>query len=77
VISRIDPAWITRRLAVATPANTSRGLLVAAIINLGALSGLAPSLSFTPEQAREWFDQGDPLPPEIANALTQRPEIVS
>lgn len=68
-ISKIDPAWIARRLADAPPANASRGLLVASIINLGALSDLAPALGFTPEQARKWFDLCESLPPEIVNAL--------
>lgn len=76
-ISKIDPAWIARRLADAKPANASRGLLVASIINLGPLSDLAPSFGFTPEQAREWFDQGGTLPPDIANALAQRLEIAN
>lgn len=76
-ISKIEPAWMARRLADATPINSSRGLLVASIINLGALSGLAPALGFTPEQAREWFDRGEFLPPEIADALTQRLEIAN
>lgn len=71
-ISKIDPAWIARRLADAGPANATRGLLVAGIINLASLSDLAPSLGFTAEQAREWFDQGQALPPDIANTLATR-----
>lgn len=72
VMLKIDPAWIARRLVDAAPANASRGLLVAGIINFAALSDLAPSLGFTPEQARKWFDQGQALPPDIANALATR-----
>lgn len=71
-ISKIDPTWIARRLADAAPAKASRGLLVASIINLAALSDLAPSLGFTPDQAREWFDQGQALPPSIAHNLATR-----
>lgn len=71
-ISEIDPAWTARQFADATPANASRGLLMVSIINLGVLSDLAPAVGFTPEKAREWFDRGHTLPPEIANALTNR-----
>lgn len=76
-ISKIDPAWIAGRLAEATPANASRGLLMASIINLGALSDLAPALGFTPEQARKWFDLGEPLPSEFAGDLVQRLQIAN
>lgn len=76
-ISKIEPAWIAGRLADATPANASRGLLVASIINLGPLSDLAPAHGFTPEQAREWFDLCEYLPPEIADVLAQRLEVAN
>ena len=76
-ISKIDPAWIARRLADAPPANATRGLLVASIINLGTLSELAPSLGLSSEQAREWFDLGEALPSEIADALSQRLELAN
>ena len=71
-ISEIDPAWIANRLADTTPANASRGLLVASVMNLGALAEVAPPLGFTAEQAREWFDHGEALPPALANDLTRR-----
>ncbi|MBS0479341.1 MAG: hypothetical protein JSR79_08585 [Proteobacteria bacterium] len=71
-ISEIDPVWIARQLADATPPNAARGLLMAGITNLGALSDWTPSFGFTPEQARGWFDQGEALPPAIADNLARR-----
>lgn len=76
-ISKIDPAWMARRIADAEAAGVSRGLLVASIVNLGALSEFAPSLGFTPEEGRKWFDQGETLPPFIASALIQQLAIAN
>lgn len=77
VISKIAPAWIARRLAEADPVNASRGLLVASIVNLGGMSDLARDFGFTIEQARGWFDKGEPMPAGIANALMRRFEVAS
>lgn len=77
MISKVDPAWIARRIAEADHANASRGLLVASVVNLGALSTLAPASGFTSEQAREWFDKGEPMPADIANALMRRLDVAS
>ena len=76
-ISKIDPAWIARQVLDAIPANVTRGLLVASIVNLGALSKLASAHDFTPEQAREWFDEGSVLPPAIAAALSDQLKITN
>lgn len=75
IISAIDTAWITTRLRRATPPQATRGLLLAAIINLGPLSDFTLSLGFTPEQARLWFDEGGALDPSIISALSKRLEL--
>lgn len=76
-ISQIDPDWIVRRLSGAKPADAVRGLLVASIINLGAMSDLAPTLGFSPNQARDWFDRGVALPRDIGELLTNKLEIAN
>ena len=68
-ISKIDPEWISKRVAESDPAKTTRGLLIAGIVNLGALPALTQSLGITPKQARDWFDDGTPLPEATATAL--------
>lgn len=69
-IAKIDPTWIAKRLAEATPEQATRGLLIASVVNLGPISAIAPSFGFAPEQAREWFDRGDALQSNIAQALS-------
>lgn len=70
-ISRIDPNWLAKRLSTAAPMEVTRGLLIAAIVNLGPLSRLAPMFGLAPEKARELFDRGDPLPSEIVQNLSE------
>ena len=71
-VSAVDPGWITQRLANANPANSTRGLLMASIVNLGPLASLAPAFDFTVEDARRWFDEGELLPASISEALIQK-----
>ena len=71
-VSAVDPGWITQRLANANPANSTRGLLMASIVNLGPLASLAPAFDFTVEDARRCFDQGELLPASISEALIQK-----
>ncbi|VWX57301.1 hypothetical protein [Sphingorhabdus sp. 109] len=77
VISTIDPAWLARQLHDANPANATRGLLVASVVNLGALSKIAPAHNVTPEHARDWFDEGRALPPATRNSLIEQLRITN
>lgn len=68
-ISNIGARWIVSKLVGATPTQATRGLLVAGIVNVGTLASLAPRIGCSPEQARTWFDRGDPLPSKVGKAL--------
>lgn len=76
-ISKIDADWIARQLSGATPAQATRGLLVAGIVNLGTIASWGPSIGLSPEQARARFDQGGSLPPDVTLSLKSRLGIES
>lgn len=72
-ISTIDPAWIKLQLAASlgNAPDMTRGLIIAAVVNHGPLSSLAPAIDATVEQTRQWFDEGTALPPATAEKLGQ------
>lgn len=61
-IAPIDTVWITRKLARADKRSASRGLLIAAIVNLGPLERIAPAIDITVEKARACADGSEELP---------------
>lgn len=73
LISTIDPDWIKRRVAASRDSapHTTRGLIIAAVVNHGPLLSLAPEIGATVEHVRQWFDHGAALPPVIAANLIE------
>lgn len=74
-ISSIQPRWIARELANASPENATRGLLVASIVNLGALADFGPTVGIDPDEARQIFDEARPLPAETVASLKEQLKI--
>ncbi|MBX7540303.1 hypothetical protein [Qipengyuania sphaerica] len=69
-IDAIDSAWISRRLDGLNGAQTTRGLLLASVVNTGPLASLAEAIGSSPEIVRKWFDDGSALPADKLAAVT-------